>query len=404
MYAYIFKSLGPNFGVLGGVSLVIAYIACGAACAPLFVNYLNVLLMPLGVVVPSLLTLSLIVLFAWFLAWKDICLSAKVMLYIELSSLAVGSILAVVVIFKLGINFDTSQFSISKFSTSGIMQGTILAFMCLVGFESASMLGDEAKNPLKNIPRAVILSTLIAGAYYIVNSYTYVSAFRFLGGKLSESKAPVTDVAAHFGISALAVLLTIGSLVSALAVVVASINAGARGLYLMAEHGILNEVVSNTHKKNKTPNIAVDIVSIIVFIVPAVLVSLKIGLGDIWGLVGSISTFGFLVVYLLIDIAGPVFLHGQNKLKFHNVIISILGGISVLIPFVGSVYPVPAFPNNLLIYIFTLLLAAGFIRFLWQRKKNPSIVSNIQEQIANKYDEFEEARKERLKSKDAKAV
>lgn len=167
----------------------------------------------------------------------------------------------------------------------------------------------------------------------------------------------------------------------------------------MAKHGILDEVISNTHTKNKTPHIAVGIVSIIVYIVPAILIYFNVGLGDIWGLVGSITTFGFLVAYLLIDIAGPVFLHRQNKLKLKNIIISILGGISVLVPFIGSIYPIPDFPNNLLIYIFTILLAAGFIKFLWQRKKNPNIVSNIKKQIANKYDGYEEDRNEQLKDK-----
>ncbi len=45
---------------------------------------------------------------------------------------------------------------------------TIFAF---VGFESATTLGDEAREPRRTIPRAVMLTTLVVGVFYVVVSY-----------------------------------------------------------------------------------------------------------------------------------------------------------------------------------------------------------------------------------------
>jgi len=392
LYGYIIKGIGPKTGVVGGWALNIAYICCGASVAPLCAKYLNVIINPIGININPILIVGIVSFVAWFLAWKDISLSSKIMLYIEFFSLIIGTILAFIIVLKLGVNIDIAQLKIKSFSPSGVMQGTILAFMCMAGFESATMLGDEAKEPLKNIPKAVTLSAIISVFYYIFNSYAYISAYRFLNGNYSASQAPVTEVAGHFGLSALAVILTIGTVISALAVVLASINAGARGLYEMSRNGILSNDISRTHKKNKTPHIAIAIVSIITFLVPSVLILFKVELSEIWGLVGSIAAFGFLTTYLLIDIAAPIYLYHKKRLKLRNILISIIGGISVLIPFAGSLYPIPPYPNNLLVYIFAILLTSGLITFLWKCKKQPDIVANLNLQLDANYNSFQKER------------
>ena len=50
---------------------------------------------------------------------------------------------------------------------SGLRLGLVLALFSFVGFESATTLGAEARNPLKTIPRAVIQSAIIGGAFFI---------------------------------------------------------------------------------------------------------------------------------------------------------------------------------------------------------------------------------------------
>ena len=50
---------------------------------------------------------------------------------------------------------------------SGLRLGLVLALFSFVGFESATTLGAEARDPLKTIPRAVIQSSILAGAFFI---------------------------------------------------------------------------------------------------------------------------------------------------------------------------------------------------------------------------------------------
>ena len=46
----------------------------------------------------------------------------------------------------------------------------------LLGFEQAVQLGGEARNPAKDLPRAVILSILIGGALYILLQVAFIGA------------------------------------------------------------------------------------------------------------------------------------------------------------------------------------------------------------------------------------
>lgn len=101
----------------------------------------------------------------------------------------------------------------------------------------------------------------------------------------------------------------------------------------------------------------------------------------------------------MIDISAPIFLYHEKKLRASNIIISVIGGISVIIPFIGSVYPIPPYPNNLLIYIFAILLASGFIRFLWRCRKRPDIISNINLQLDDTYNNLQKERDNKLKNK-----
>ena len=54
---------------------------------------------------------------------------------------------------------------------SSSASASCLAFFSFVGFESAAVLGAEAKDPHRLIPRSVILSVIGVGLLFIVSAY-----------------------------------------------------------------------------------------------------------------------------------------------------------------------------------------------------------------------------------------
>ena len=63
---------------------------------------------------------------------------------------------------------DTTQFSFKGVSPLSLGMGVVVAIFSLVGFESSTAFGEEAVNPLKTIPRSIIWSLLLTGAFFIL--------------------------------------------------------------------------------------------------------------------------------------------------------------------------------------------------------------------------------------------
>jgi amino acid transporter len=100
------------------------------------------------------------------IAWRDVKVSARLMLWIESVSVAAILIVVLLVLFRRGPHLDIEQVHLHAMTGSGLRLGLVLALFSFVGFESATTLGAEARDPLKTIPRAVIQSALLAGAIW----------------------------------------------------------------------------------------------------------------------------------------------------------------------------------------------------------------------------------------------
>src|SRR3954454_10443209 len=59
-------------------------------------------------------------------------------------------------------------------SWNGVFRGMVFAILAFIGFEAAAPLGEEAKNPRRTVPFAVIGSALAIGLFYVLCSYAWV--------------------------------------------------------------------------------------------------------------------------------------------------------------------------------------------------------------------------------------
>lgn len=394
LYSYIARGLGPTMGVLSGWGLVLAYLFTAMAVLCGFANYTNVLLSPIGVHFSPLFLYAICTGIAWYFAYKDIQLSTILMLAIEGFSVGLILILAAIILLGKGEAIvDMSQLSLQNVKPEGLQLGLVLAVFSYVGFESATALGDEAKKPLRFIPRALILSTILSGLFFIVLSYTEVLGFSGSSTPLNKSAAPLNDLANLAGVGFFGLFITVAAIVSFFGCALASINAGARILFTMARHGIFHNAMGKAHNRNGTPHIAVTMTSLFVFLVPASMSLFDLKILDIYGYLGTIATYGFLLAYILISIAAPVYLYRQQALSIFDIAIAAAAIIFMLIPVVGSVYPVPAAPFNVFPYLFLMYLVVGGGWFLMLRLHSPEIIENMEqelEEVHNKFSELKE--------------
>lgn len=367
LYTHIACGLNPLCGVLAGWGLLIAYIGTASAVTGGFTNYMNVLLQPLthfGDKPPALFAVALTTAAvggAWLVAYKDIRLSTRLMLGLELASVALILVLVSVTFFRFGFRLHLPQVSLQGVTPSSLRLGLVLAIFSFAGFESATALGSEARNPLRTIPFAVLASAVFVGLFFVLSSYGLVIGFDGYGETLDKSAAPLNVLAGRGGVGFLKPLISLGAVISFFACTLACINAGARILFLMGRHGLFHAVVGGAHAANETPHVAISIAAILSFLPAAVLAAHGVAPFDIYGWVGTIATYGFIVVYIIISIAAPVFLYRRGRLTVASAGVALFAAAFMLTALVGNLYPVPPAPYNWLPYLFLGYLAFGLV-------------------------------------------
>ena len=404
LYMYIARGLGPMAGVITGWALMLAYLFTAIAVASGFANYGQMLLAPLGITPSPIFLLAICFGIAWYVAYRDIQLSTVMMLLLEVASVSLILLLGIVVLFKKGYVIDLAQLTLQDTPPSGIVSGLVLGVFAFVGFESATTLGTEAKRPLQTIPRAVIFSTVTCGLFFILMSYVEVLGFHGLATSFDKSTAPTSDLATMAGVDFFGVIILVGSMVSLFACSLACINAGARILYSMAQHGIFHHRLGQAHGTNQTPYVAVTIAALLVFVVPTITTMYGVKPLDNYAYAGTIATYGFLVAYLLISLAAPLYLARQGKLRPVNIVVSVLAILFMLIPTIGSfglpsgnalsqIFPIPAAPYNVFPYLFLVYLALGAGWFAIMRSRSPRIIQQMEADIESAHTRFTEMKK-----------
>lgn len=388
LYSYIVKGLGPTAGILCAWGLVLAYLFTGMATLCGFAYFGQNLLGHLGIH-PSIITMfSIGAGIAWYVGYRDIQLSAKMLLVMEVVGIALILMLGIIIWAEKGFAIDTAQLTLQGATPGGIAMGVVLVVFGFSGFESSTSLGDEAKDPLKTIPKSVIQSTILAGLFFIVMTYIEVLGFSGSSMNLSNSEAPLDFLATQAGVGFLGTLISLSALLSFFACTLACINPTARVFFMMARHGLFHASVGQAHHSNKTPHIAVTIAALITFLVPTALALFNIPAFTIMGYMGTICTYGFLLVYILVSIAAPVYLYRLGKLRPLDIVFSALAVGFMMIPVVGTVgipgselFPVPEAPYNLFPWLFLVYLAAGFGWFMIQKRRSPRMVRRMQRSI-----------------------
>ena len=369
LYSYASMILPPWLGATTAWSLLLAYIATGSSVIGGFYHYANLLLHDATGHAASTVVLALIVTgISMGIAWRDIKISARLMLWIEAVSLTLIVTVAVLVLLRHGLHLDWTQLRLRGMTGSGLRLGLVLALFSFVGFESATTLGAEARNPLRTIPRAVIQSALLAGAIFIVCAYTEVLGLRAAGQDLGASQAPMRVLAGVGGVPALGLLIDIGVLVSMFAGTLACITAAARVLLLMAHNGLTHGSLRTTHARHETPGRAIVVTGIAAVAPVAVLAARGASGLDVYGWMGSLATYGFIVAYALVCIALPRYLRAHGAYRPGAQIIPWLAFTAMLLALIGNLYPVPEGPYGKLPYIYLAYLSAGLLWFALKRR------------------------------------
>ena len=262
-YSYTQQSFGPGVGFLTGWTLMLDYLFLPMINFLLIGLYLNAEFPTVPAWVFALVALLLVLL----LNVLGITLINRVNLVI----VALSMLLVVLfVVFSLNrILTDPAADMPSVFTPllpgeaglTPILAGAAILALSFLGFDAVSTMSEEAKNPVRDIPKAIMLTTLIGGAIFIVVSWVgalvYPTWESFANVDAASAELTEAVGGALFSSFFLAVYV-VGAFGSGLASQVGV----ARILYAMGRDGVLPKPLARVHSRYRTPVIAATVVSV----------------------------------------------------------------------------------------------------------------------------------------------
>ena len=380
LYTYVSKGLGPGGAFAAGVALLIGSWGIAAGSLGGAVSYASDLLQILGV--PATGTVWLVALtvviggLATFFTIRGIRISARVSLVLELVSVFIIVVLLVSALVWLGPGaWDPAQFSFEGVPLQGVAAGMVLGILGFVGFSSADALGREARNPRTAIPRAIMWSAVVVGVLYVFAAYTQIAV---LGDELGEVASPLQAINERIGMPVwFAPILVFGVAASFFAVVVAPLNVVGRIVYVMGKEGMVPERFGRTHETHLTPHRVLLIAGPAAIVLDIVLLLVGTHPMDIVVWVDTYGTYGYMVAYALVAIAGVVYTRRAGMPGALVLVCAVVAVLAMAYVFVANVWPVPAFPLNVIPYLFVATMLLAFARFWWIRARRPEVLQNV---------------------------
>jgi amino acid transporter len=350
MYTYVTRGLGTFAGWLMAWAFLLAepivpaalyasFGLFGAGFITTVTGYQNDLLwLPLAV------ACGLVV---WFLVYRGITLSTRVGVVLGLIEIGIFLLVSALLVINAGSRNTLSVFVPGADGLKPALQGMVFCLLAFVGFEAAAPLAEETREPKRTIRRAVLLSAVLIGAFYV---FCYYAATVYFGPDKMASDFLTANNSDPWGGMAEEVLPGIGSLLVTFAILnssLANANAGAnastRSIFSLGRAGVLPAAFAAIHPTHRTPVTAVHFQGALALV-------LAVGLGLLFSGVetgGPLTTYiwigyalGLLFagMYIAVNVSVIGYYLGEQRAEFNpikHVVVPVLGVLLLIPAFLG---------------------------------------------------------------------
>lgn len=366
VYGFAGATLGPRAGIFAGWSLVGTYLFYAVVTSTAAGRFITEELSAWGVwkdapdwsaFIFTLLALGLVVL----LATREARNSTRLLLVIESVTVSLIVLVSVVVLAKLlggggpsGQKFDLSVFSLpSGLGASTVFLGVVFGLLSFAGFESSATLGEEARNPRKDIPRAILGTAIFGGLFFVV-----ITAIQMMGFGADDkgvkaftgSESLLADLSSDYLAGWVGHVITIGATVSAIGCALACVVGASRLIFALSRDGAGVRSLSQVDERHGVPVRAVVVVTAgAALIVLVAWIALRAQSFDVFLYSGTIGTLILIVVYVLATIgayrlcfttSGPG--AGDLRVRRWELVVPVLAILVLAYTLFRNVYPFPS--------------------------------------------------------------
>jgi APA family basic amino acid/polyamine antiporter len=316
-YSYTYATLGEVVAWVCGWCLMLEYGVSVAAVAVGWGQYLNEFLGTFGVQIPpefanppgesggvfNVPSLLVVVMCGLLLlrGTSESATANNIMVFLKIGILAFFCIVAFTA-------FDGSNLTpFAPLGIVGIQAAAAQVFFSYIGFDAASTAGEEAKNPRRDLPIAIIASLVIVTVIYVLVTLAAIGARPWEDFEGEGGEAVLSSIAADVtGSSWAPALIALGAVISIFSVVLTVMYGQTRILFAMGRDGLLPKVFTKVNPRTQTP-IANTVIVTVVISVLAALVPL--------GQLAEATSIGTLFAFVLVNIGVIVLRRTRPELR-----------------------------------------------------------------------------------------
>ncbi len=359
VYVFAGATLGPRAGAVAGLGLMGTYVFYGLVTSSAAGIFGAAFLDAVGVwndppwwagFAVGAVALALALLLTILPARR----ATSILLTTEGLTVLLIVVIAVVVLARMlagnapgGATFTLDVFKVAPGTDSStLFLGIVFGLLSFAGFEAAATLGEEAHNPRRDIPRAILGTAVFGGVYFTFVTAVETMAFgtdkagiqRFVGSSALMGDLGTSYIGAWVGD-----LITLGASVSAFACCLACVVGASRMLFALVRDLAPGHALASTGR-NDTPAAAAAVVTAVIAaiaLVCAVLFGAEPFDTFLWS--GTIGTLILLVAYVLATIGciKLIFVDKRMAVPQWQVVIPVLALVMLGYTIYRNVLPYP---------------------------------------------------------------
>ena len=189
------------------------------------------------------------------------------------------------------------------FGFSGVLSGAAVVFFAVFGYDTLTTAAEEAKDPQRDLPWAVVLSFAIAMLLYLAMSLVLTG---MVPVSTLNNPAPVANAFADIGLRWVMVAVSVAAIMGITSVLFANMLAGARIGFALARDRLIPEWFAGVHPRFRTPYRATLILGVVT--------AVSAGLFPLTA-VAQLANVGMLSAFFVICGAIIVLRRGRPELK-----------------------------------------------------------------------------------------
>lgn len=260
VYTYVSGTFGPRLGYMSGWLMILDYFLMPMICYLTSGLYLHILFPAISANIFTIATIVFVFIsnyigikFATFINTINVVLPILML------------VLTIIFILKFIIT-DAPQstgtlLSMQAFMApdtikwGGVLQSAAVMCELFIGFDIATTLAGEAKNPTKTVPRAVIIIVIYTLVSFFITAYLFNCGWVYKEGMLKDPNTAVTEYYVYLGMGWMNTVFVPLNTVACIGCCIAGNVSSSRILYNMARDGFLpKKLFGYIHPKHKTPS------------------------------------------------------------------------------------------------------------------------------------------------------